>query len=750
MTLPDPTPDPARQPPAGRLRRFAARLARPRGETVALVLVVALAAALLAVVHGLLPRRIQHLPVAYAYSGFIECLSDEGVLRAPVCPSLGIPLGFVPLTDGPYLVAAAAVRSVTGLEPLAAKEVTDVGFLLLSFLSLMALQRRLGIDRLIAALIATCYLVLPPLLGHAGIYAFYIGILLLPAYLLVELVTFSTLAGDCGRSSLLRIGLVGAGYTAVRTLALFQDPYTAVMMVAVSAVILIGAAGACLVRRRFAAAAVMATVWLVSVWVAVALYKSWVPGGADYDVMPIDFFRAQGADLISLFVPSGRLWWARVTDVGVYRWSAWAYYGDGTNVSYNYLGYTLLVPLLAWGAWRLARGRRTAAQPTGRPAAGARWPALAVAAGLCLVAALGPSIKLNDAREATAKERFDYTDYFMPPEAATLTLPTEELFVTLPAIRNMRVPYRFIVIPKLVLLLGFAAVASRIYARRRALGLALVGLALAEHCPDLPDLDRAAEERYVAYQHFNREVVDEMARFLVPGERVFFVSPANDYLVNYLAPRLDLESYNVGGDKNFILSEASWPASLVELRRGLEYFPSLAPPIARAFAAGDVDAVVIPYFDLRWHAYAWPPSERERRERRRPVRIDLDPPPPPLRIAQSWWFAVVSLDGARPRVGGGPTLTAEPNPIVICDGAKKGSTLLTWRVNTPGEVEVRVGAPDGQLLARDDAVGSAATGPWVYDGMEFFLQDPAGERPDLAPGDTLARVTVRIRRDCGP
>ncbi len=712
--------------------------APPSAETLAFLALLPLVAWLLAIVHGLLPGQLDYLPVAFAYSGIIECLAKESLLAAPVCESLGFPVGYVPLTDAPYLKLAALVHRLGGVEVLTAKSLTDGAFLALSFFSLVALQQRLGINRLIAALVATCYLVLPLLLGHAGIHAYSVGLLLLPAYLLADHLFLSAFGPECPRLDARRLALSAVAYTVLRTLSVFQDGYTAVMAIAVSAVLFFAAVVSCLSRRRFGAAAALIATWLSSVLVAAGLYNAWVPGGTDYEVMSIDFFRAQGVDVISLFVPSAQLWWAKVLGVGVAKWNAYAYYGDGTNVGHNYLGYTLLVSVALAGVWLLARRSRPAR--LGRRRDGL---ALAVAGGLCFVLSLGPSLKIDNRRAADPRERFEYADYFMTPESATFALPTEKLFVTLPGLQHTRAVYRWIVIPKLILLLGFGWVATRVHAVHRGLGLLLAALVLAEQFPDLPDLERSAVERYAQYREFDRNVVTDMEGLLIPGERVFFLSDENDYLVNHITPRLGVRSYNVGGDKSAAISERHWPELLRQLRQGLSTFDPLAPLIARALLSGEVDAIVIPYFDLRWHAYTWPPTAAERQRFRRLVAGELDPAPAPLRLTEAWWFAVVTVDDRRPQTSARYTLRADPNPIVVCDGSGMGITTLSWKVTGPSYVDIRVGSPSGKLFAQLGPVASVTTGPWVADGMEFFLQDVVEDgRP--ATRRTLARLVVEV------
>jgi FkbM family methyltransferase len=57
--------------------------------------------------------------------------------------------------------------------------------------------------------------------------------------------------------------------------------------------------------------------------------------------------------------------------------------------------------------------------------------------------------------------------------------------------------------------------------------------------------------------------------------------------------------------------------------------------------------------------------------------------------------------------------------------------------------EVRVGAPDGELFSRSGPSGSSTTGPWVIDGLTFFLQDTT-DGQQLIPEHTLDQIAVHF------
>ena len=89
------------------------------------------------------------------------------------------------------------------------------------------------------------------------------------------------------------------------------------------------------------------------------------------------------------------------------------------------------------------------------------------------------------------------------------------------------------------------------------------------------------------------------------------------------------------------------------------------------------------------------------------------------------------------------TITADPNPIQVCDGSGTGITKLTWTSVGPAMVEMHVNSPNGDLLARTGANGTATTAKWVTNGMIFYLQDVSGGK-SLTPENTLATFTAKV------
>ncbi len=89
--------------------------------------------------------------------------------------------------------------------------------------------------------------------------------------------------------------------------------------------------------------------------------------------------------------------------------------------------------------------------------------------------------------------------------------------------------------------------------------------------------------------------------------------------------------------------------------------------------------------------------------------------------------------------GGIPTadmpMVASPNPIPTCDGSGLGMTNIVW--GDSGPVAINVGSATGTLFGKSNGAGSAETGKWVRDGMDFVLSDANS-------GDLLQTLNVDL------
>jgi hypothetical protein len=104
----------------------------------------------------------------------------------------------------------------------------------------------------------------------------------------------------------------------------------------------------------------------------------------------------------------------------------------------------------------------------------------------------------------------------------------------------------------------------------------------------------------------------------------------------------------------------------------------------------------------------------------------------------------LNTSSATPAVSDSPSLTANPNPIPLTSSAFLGQTTISWNAPMSSIIQVRVGAPNGTLLTDNVNSGSMMTGPWVTDGMTFYLQDVSQGQANTA-ANTLATLVVHLK-----
>jgi DNA-binding beta-propeller fold protein YncE len=93
----------------------------------------------------------------------------------------------------------------------------------------------------------------------------------------------------------------------------------------------------------------------------------------------------------------------------------------------------------------------------------------------------------------------------------------------------------------------------------------------------------------------------------------------------------------------------------------------------------------------------------------------------------------------------GASITALPNPITVT-GSGFGTATISWNAPNAQVIEVHVGSPAGALFTQNGNRGSMSTGPWITDGMVFYLQDITGGLP-LTSASTLATAVVHLQKN---
>lgn len=507
--------------------------------------------------------------------GFAEDLATHSLLH-PHATSMGYPAE-VPLAFGLTAVIPMAILIRAGLNGPDAYVLVEAMVLLIAFLGARALARMLGAGWWLAAGSATLWLILPIVWVTSAQYMMVgWGFALLPGM-------FLAVVASLRRSVERRHPLPGiAALIGLPILSAFLDGYSFVMF-AFGAWVLIF--GALISQREYARshAAFVALPFAAGCFLGYLAYSRYSSGLPQVVSPSLDVFRAFGSDLLFVATPTqGVIWSWDALGVSTPR-DAYSYWGDESIWSSSF-SIVMLVGAVAAAIWAIPRRRL------------ALW--LVCLMSVALYLALGPSLKINSQIPGAAGPSIALT-----ADLATMPLGSSWIFDHVPGVESMRATYRWLALGMFgawgLITIGLSAVTRR----SRALGACLMVLLLLAHLPNVDSALSEGRQHLGVARQVDSELVPALRSTLNPGDRVIYAPAGNDFLVNYLAIATGTYAFNIGGDRHNVLARGGWSTKLGELSAvaGASQSSSATKDAQRIGAAlrdGDVDAVVLPYFDL--------------------------------------------------------------------------------------------------------------------------------------------------------
>ena len=515
-----------------------------------------------------------------------------------------------------------------------AGNVTGIVFLYVTMYAFVRLMTMLGIRRWIGYLCASLFLASPFIYMHMDYGSMGFGFMLVPLSVLADMMVVRRMADEPPTTvrSLLALLLP---ILFIRLVLAGVDWYASVICAVGGGIVLLSYAVKFLMdRKAIALTATMVACWLGTWALGVAPWYLAMPHGGISEPFTMDLFRAQGVDLISLVVAKGIYLWAELLGPQL-PWNGFEYFGDGTNVAYNYLGVSLLIAVVGTVIILiLGRGMKRSIVP------------LLVAGAVCFILSLGPSLKIDSHRTATKEQLSEptYEDYHMPASSAVTSLPTAPLYEIFP-LSLMRAVYRWLLFTRFVLLIALGWMIQWLLEHKHLkFAFALALLAMCEMMPNYSERFKTLVSYHDQYHQTMTDVVGPLRDHLKQGERVFFLSDGmeNDYLAPWLAPNLGIKLFNGGGDKSNWLALPHMPEVIRRLRRPDVRTPeAMKELILLALRSQVVDKIVVPYFSLRWDSYTWPPdSIRETKTREAFAFVD-DLQPDGIAISREKYFSVL-------------------------------------------------------------------------------------------------------------
>ncbi|WP_422843438.1 hypothetical protein [Acidovorax sp. M2(2025)] len=467
----------------------------------------------------------------------------------------------------------AAIFIKMGLHAADAYALMIACWLTVAFWGAYGLARFMAASPLSSALAALAWGTMPVVWNHAGYSLLSVGIALLPCYFWVAL-QFFTQTPQRLLPSL-------AAYGVACVVAIFMDGYTFMMFATGSSLLgcFLAVRKTVTPRRLLLHGACFAA--------AYAIFTLYI-GKSQYEPADLDFFRGWGADVSFFLTPTeGVHWIPDLLGWSVPR-SPEDFFGDA-SVWIT----TFSLPLVAGASifWIFSKSQY-------------KYPfALITLVGFYM--ALGPSLKFYSLKPESEASQMMEEQYAIAPTG------TGVLSERIPGFKNMRASYRWSALGCLgAWALVVLALAS---GRKKPTAWAAAGLA-AITVLNIPDLEQKFNEYHsnrLQFMAIDQDLLGGMEKSLKAGEHVAFIPWRNDFLVNYLAAKLGIIAYNIGGDKNNSDARVYWPAVLKDLPMGSAP-PDLSARIIRLLAQRDADAVVLPYIDMLAAAHQWPYPATER------------------------------------------------------------------------------------------------------------------------------------------
>ncbi|MGL3606257.1 hypothetical protein ACSV9I_07070 [Rhizobium sp. G187] len=499
-------------------------------------------------------------------AGFGYSFSNESIL-AIHANNMGYPLPS-PIAFGLSGAYPSGLLIAAGLNAIDAYTLVVTGWLIIAFIGAAALARIAGTSLITGFLMATMWLCLPAVWDHASYSMTAVGMALMPFYLwsVVRIL-------NSPFQNKIRFALDSLLFAAVCLLSAFTDGYTFVMF-AVASSTCIGSVIASKKGPRSVALRLF-PVHIASFGIAYILYKSYFPY-VDSNLSTLDFFRGWGADITYFFVPT-----CGVSSFFDYFGAcseriSKLHYGDASVWRTTFISPILFASMLFF-FWKRPQG----------------WlPFACLAFGLfALYMSLGPTVKLF-----TVKQPDHLLDGpFMSASQGWFETGSGWISERIPGFASMRASYRWVVLALLGVWLLLASCMTEMKAGR-AVTLAVPGLVILLLIPGPANFASARSNRE-NFGELEKGLVSALDSDLKPGERVAFLPFRNDFLVNYLAPRIGIRAFNIGGDKNLAAAMLNWPQPLLD-PKAQQTDMGLAEAALKFLAKRDGDVVIFPYFDM--------------------------------------------------------------------------------------------------------------------------------------------------------
>lgn len=535
-------------------------------------------------VHGAVPFvAMPTLGEAVWAMGFSQSFVNDSILSIHAA-NFGLPEPAVP-AFGLAGIYPAGLLIAAGLHPSDAYSAMVAAWFGLAFYGAWRIGLTSGLSFPLATLGAVLWMGMPIIWTHASLSMLSLGVALLPFYFWCA----SRLFDDPPETSRERTK-TAAWYVGACVLAVFMDGYT-FMMFAVGSSILAAYIFLHFAERRGHLLRFAFPMHVSGFALAYVLYALYV-GRLQFDPSALEVFRSFGVDLAFLAIPTKGVFWVwDALGLSIPRSDA-THFGDGSvwNTTFS-------MPLIIFGlvAWWKTRGQVRLAS------------AFLILALFGFYMALGPSLKVNSTKSEAMQRASpgQMSAAIMPAELAVAPTGNAWIYEHVPGFRNMRAAYRWSALGVFGFWVLLLFLLAKAHGRGKAIVVTTMGLLLLANLPHVDKNWVADKTSRDMFKQIDTDLVADMKGALRKGELIAFLPYGNDFLVNYLASRANIRTYNIGGDKNLVIASQHWPQAMRHY--GMNRIDSdLAELILLMLSIQKADAVVVPYIDMLWSAHAWP------------------------------------------------------------------------------------------------------------------------------------------------
>lgn len=530
---------------------------------------------------GFIPFYTFVLGIPLWQLGFAEGLVESGFLHYP--QAMGQPVG-APIVFGAPFSYVTAVFIKLGLQGPDAYGFCSILFLCCALAGFVWLVHRLGGDTVTGILGGTAYLTLPFVWYHAHYGALAYAFALLPTYFVIAWWTLDTTTGE---STFTAKAAATLAFLLTAVFAAFMDGYTFIMFFVVASIMVIAELIPLVKNQQLRPVIRTLIVFSMAFSTAAVLYIAYVPAN-QYPLPPLSVFRAMGVDLYTTLIPKKGVYF--IYDLLGYSqsYSSNDFYGDQSAITANFLGLSAILGIAGIIFYSIPKKLKFI---------------LVAIALIGFLLSLGPSLKFNSKRSINANNHA-HAEYTMPKSKAILNLGTGMAYKILPGLKFMRATYRwFILVHMVFIILSIIVLIKLKSAKKMVLYWILACLLIMGHIPSSFNL-KLWHRDYITFKIIHKKFIGPLKSKLQNKEKIFFWPDGNDFAVNYFAPELKIRAYNVGGDKNNIISRKEWPPALKQKdTNGCMNTKKLY----RLFSENKLNAIVATNFDMLWDVHhPWP------------------------------------------------------------------------------------------------------------------------------------------------